>query len=157
MKVTDRFLDKVYAEPNTGCWLWASSCDEHGYGRFSYRGKNRKAHRIAYRLFVGPIRGTCVLHRCDNPACVNPHHLWRGTQEDNIADMDAKGRRAKGAANGRAKLSRSAVLDIYARAHRDDANVSALAREHGVSRRTVRSIRDGELWSHLTGHTREAA
>ena len=83
-------------EPMTGCHLWIGGADPDGYGvisRQGRRGKQERAHRVAYELFVGPIPdGICVLHRCDTPACVNPEHLFLGTNLDNVRDRDAKGR-----------------------------------------------------------------
>lgn len=74
------------------CWIWTRCRDRRGYGRFSAKG-HRRAHRFSWALTNGPIPpGMCVLHRCDNPPCVNPAHLFVGTSNDNVADMMAKGR-----------------------------------------------------------------
>lgn len=79
-------------EPNTGCWLWLGHGDR--YGGISFPGNNRLgAHRVSYVAFIGEIpNGLFVLHKCDVPFCVNPGHLFLGTQADNLADMRAKGR-----------------------------------------------------------------
>ena len=88
-----RLLAKVSPEPNTGCWLWTGAVDEDGYGRFFYRGKNRHAHRVSYELHAAPITdGRFVCHTCDVRLCVNPLHLWLGTNADNIRDGVRKGR-----------------------------------------------------------------
>lgn len=73
------------------------SCDAHGYGQLNFNGAITKAHRLSYAAFVGPITGGLfVCHKCDNPKCCNPAHLFLGTQQDNVADMVAKGRSHKG-------------------------------------------------------------
>lgn len=79
-----------------GCWLWTGTVNRHGYGRVKIGGRTGPVvlvHRLLDELRNGPLpKGVCVLHRCDTPACVRADHLWRGTQADNIRDMDAKGR-----------------------------------------------------------------
>lgn len=91
-----RFWRKV--QKSDGCWWWISVRNEDGYGQFrnDELGRMEGAHRFSWRLTHGDIpHGMCVLHHCDNPPCVNPDHLFLGTQQDNIADMHAKGRYVK--------------------------------------------------------------
>lgn len=100
MTLRERFDAKWIPEPNSGCWLWLGALFVSGYGWFQ-RGHRKqpgaRANRISWELHRGPIPdGLCVLHRCDNPSCVNPDHLFIGTQLDNIADRDRKGRQARG-------------------------------------------------------------
>jgi hypothetical protein len=88
-----RFEAKWESEPNTGCWLWFAGADKLGYGRFGIGTTVYLAHRISWELYVSSIpEGMGVLHRCDTPACVNPAHLFIGSQLDNLLDMVAKGR-----------------------------------------------------------------
>jgi hypothetical protein len=83
------------------CHMWTTATDQDGYGEFFIRGKANRAHRLSWALLNGPIpNGMCICHTCDNPPCVNPKHLFLGTNLDNIADKVAKGRQAKGDAQG---------------------------------------------------------
>jgi len=87
-----RFLRKVL-KMQSGCHEWQSVIHRDGYGKFHFDGGQKQAHRVAYELFIGSPDGAQVLHRCDNRKCVNPDHLFLGTNQDNVKDMDAKKRR----------------------------------------------------------------
>jgi hypothetical protein len=93
-EIKTRFLAQVMPEPNSGCHLWTGSTNGHGYGSFYLYGKLPGAHRVAWTLFVGPIPPETphVLHKCDNPPCVNTDHHFLGTHQDNADDKLAKGR-----------------------------------------------------------------
>ena len=150
----DRFEDKFIPEPNSGCWLWTASVNQDGYGNFGIGSRadktqfSAKAHRIAHELYVGPIpAGLSVLHRCDIPSCVNPNHLFLGTQADNVHDMEKKGRgrHLRGAAHGRVKLSESDVRYIR---NSDKRNVD-LARMFNVTKTHIGYIKNRKAWSWL--------
>lgn len=86
------FMNQITFEPNTGCWLWLGSL-RSGYGRVSVQRRGYFAHRVSYEMHKGEIpSGAIVCHSCDTPICVNPDHLFCGTQRDNISDAIAKGR-----------------------------------------------------------------
>lgn len=88
-----RFWEKVDKRGPDDCWLWTGSADRDGYGRQRVGNRPRLAHRVSYALEHGDIpKGLLILHRCDTPACVNPAHLRAGTQQENMAERDAKGR-----------------------------------------------------------------
>ena len=127
-----------------------------GYGRILLGGKKGKtfgAHRISWFLAHGPIPdGLSVLHRCDNPPCVNPDHLFLGTQADNLRDMGEKRRSSpqtkpelfRGSNNGRAKLNEQQVRDI--RAMDESLSNIAIAKQFGVSDVAIAFIRLGRTW-----------
>src|SRR3990167_8700408 len=108
--IEQRFWGKVRKTP--GCWLWTAKLLK-GYGRLWVAGHSERAHRVAWLLHYGQIdAGLLVLHKCDNPCCVNPKHLFLGTASDNILDAAAKGRMAHGEKNGNRKLTTDQVLTI---------------------------------------------
>ena len=91
---TERFFKKVTV--GDSCWMWVGGKTKDNYGKF-WLGKTMKAHKVSYLIHCGEVpNGLCVLHSCDNPLCVNPKHLWLGTQLENIQDRDKKGRGNKG-------------------------------------------------------------
>lgn len=134
-----------------GCWLWTGQRlprPGHEYGRLSYGGRAWAAHRLAWTLEHGPIPGGMhVLHRCDNPPCVNPAHLFLGTNADNVADREAKGRRhaPRGEAHPRARLTIDQVREILAT---PDERPCVLGRRYGVDSSAITSIRKGRSWRH---------
>ena len=91
--IPQRFEEKYEPEPNSGCWLWTASTDTVGYGHMWVGGKLKQANRISWELYIGPIpEDKYVLHKCDVRSCVNPYHLFLGTQRENVEDMHKKGR-----------------------------------------------------------------
>jgi hypothetical protein len=141
--LASRIRDNVVVDSATGCWVWSLSRNEHrgGYGQLHINRRLRRAHRISYEVFVGPVpRGMMVCHRCDNPPCCNPGHLYAGTPADNVRDMDERGRRVRCG-----KLSAEQAADIRARLACGDRLVD-LAREFGVHRETIRRIKVGDIW-----------
>ena len=144
--VIERFLDRVDKRPD-GCWVWNGSLFPTGYGQFQPERKRSSAgglaHRWAYILLVGPIPvRKSVLHRCDNKSCVNPDHLFLGSQADNIADKVAKGRQARGERHGMSTVSDETVRAIQAALARGVCQAE-IGRWYGVSRQYVGFIRRG--------------
>lgn len=152
--LSERFWRFVVKAGQDECWLWSGTTTAHGYGYIGdENGRMLRAHRVAWTLAHGRIpdgvgyHGMCVLHRCDVRNCVNPAHLFLGSNEDNMADMVAKGRSASGERGARARLTESDVSAI--RSSGDPVGV--LAARYGVRSCTVSNIRAGRIWKRLTG------
>ena len=151
--VESRFWSRVHKTDN--CWIWTAGRASFGYGKMSVRGRSERAHRIAWELHNGAIpHGKYVLHRCDNPACVRPDHLFLGTLRDNSQDMMEKGRAkfgggiaTQGERNGRARLTAAAVREIRA-AYPATRQVD-LAERYGVSQVAISHIVLRKSWRHI--------
>lgn len=142
----ERFERQFIPEPNSGCWLWIGALCGRGYGTIKDEHRvMRRATRVSWELHYGPIPdGLCILHKCDNPVCVNPEHLFPGTNADNTRDMFAKGRTHD--MRGRnAKLTPSQVLAIK----NDGRAGTEIAAQYGVSAATISNIRLGKRWGYL--------
>lgn len=144
----ERFWEKVDIRGEDDCWNWLAGKNKHsGHGVFkAVRAKS--SHRYSFIINIGEIpEGMSVLHRCDNPLCVNPKHLYLGTQVDNVSDMDKRGRRRSlyGEEHGRAKVPKSEVLRI----RRDGipyGQAGDVARRLGVHISTIYRIVSGSSW-----------
>lgn len=148
----DRFWAKV--QKTDGCWIWTGAVDSSGYGWIGVVGrKTRAAHRLSYEWHNGEILpGKCVCHRCDNPGCVNPDHLWLGTHADNIRDRDRKGRCNGGSKPGEdaahALLKDDDVITIRklcAAGHQQ----KDVAERFGVHKATVNDVVLRKTWGHI--------
>lgn len=148
----DRFWSKVRIG-GPGCWEWTAYRNANGYGMAFIKSKMHRAHRVAFAMLREDPGALCVLHRCDNPACVRPDHLFLGTRTDNMADMDAKGRRRngdmRGEGNGQSKLTAAAVVEIRARYAAGGVTHADLAAEFGVKKAAVCHVISRRNWSHV--------
>lgn len=151
----ERLNEKIVkpADPDA-CWAWTGLTHEWGYGLLSRAKRNERAHRLMWEAVNGPIPdGLFVLHRCDNPPCTNPRHLFLGTLADNSADMAAKGRVGKGEnhwhkafpGRKRVRLNADIVRDI--RTSTEPARV--LAARWNICDQTVYNIRTRRVWAHV--------
>jgi hypothetical protein len=145
----ERLKDCTVSEK--GCWEWNGRLDRHGYGRFGRKGG--KAHRVAYRILVGTFpEKLCVLHECDNRRCINPAHLFLGTQQDNTADRHRKGR-TRGAKQGEAHhcavLTEEKVIGIIKEYAKGGVSQRRLAARYGVHQVTISEIVTGKIWTHI--------
>lgn len=145
-RLVARFEAKRKRAAEGDCWLWLGLCNEDGYGYLSIRKRSIGAHRVAWVLANGPIPdGLHVLHRCDNPPCCNPAHLFLGAHRENIADMVRKRRHAYGEKNGLAVLTVEQVRAIRA----DPRGMNTVAVDYGIHKGTVWDIRKRRRWAWL--------
>jgi hypothetical protein len=143
----ESFLQKIdRSSGSLGCWVYRGSLANTGYGRSVYCGKRWQAHRLAWHLLVGAIpEKKYVLHKCDNPPCCNPAHLWLGTQEDNMKDCSRKNR----ARNGHVKLSEKQVLEMIALRKTKKLTYEKIGAAFGVHNSTAHLAIKGRTWKHL--------
>lgn len=162
------------------CWIWMAARDKDGYGKIRTGGRDHRAHRVTWALANGdlPADKPLILHRCDNPQCVRPDHLRPGTNDENMAEMAAKGRVSRGDAhwsslhperrargsrngaysqphrvrrgegNGRARLTEDQVREIRRR-HAGGESSRKLGRKFGVAMSTILRISSREIWAHV--------
>lgn len=150
--IEERFWQRAKKSDISGCLEWTGSKNDDGYGIVGENGRCHLAHRIAYRLHTGVDPGEAkVCHRCDNPACVNPDHLFLGTQAENIADRNVKGRTrsARGEAHYAVKLQASDVCQIRDMIGTDGNTHASIAKLYGVAEGTIGSIHRRKNWAWL--------
>jgi HNH endonuclease len=162
MSTADWLLAKRTIDPASDCWIWGGYTKPTGYGQTYDQGSYKLVHRIAYEHWVGPIGELCVLHRCDNPPCFNPEHLFLGTQADNVADMEAKGRSVqprgddhwtrqqdadlqRGSGHHHARFTEDDVRAIRA----DTRTRGEIAATYGCSLAAIDHIRARRRWRHV--------
>lgn len=152
-----RFENSFLAEPTSGCWLWEKGYSNKGYGKFSLGLKTIGAHRASWMLYRGEIAdGLFVCHKCDNRGCVNPDHLFLGTQVENMEDAARKGRLdwfgtprenlRKGSDHPTSVLTEEDVREIKSMS---EVSGHRLAETYGVSATVIYNIRKGISWKHV--------
>lgn len=171
MTILAKLKERIKVDVCTGCWEWQCTRDKDGYGVFDVWNKEKRhgvhvrVHRWMWEHYFGPIPyGLSICHRCDNPRCCNPTHLFTGTNEDNNRDRSQKGRTARGRNNGAythpekrlvgeknssAKLDRATVIEIRHLYEDGKMNLVELAREYNVSVSQTHRIVRGHNWSHV--------
>jgi hypothetical protein len=150
-KQIKRFYNNIKIDEQTGCHIYVGCKDKNKYGVIKIYGKIIRAHRIAWFLYYGDIiNNMLVLHKCDNPSCVNPEHLFLGTQNDNIQDMVIKNRHVKGEINSKLKEYQvKEILDIVNINGRYYGITTKLAKLYNVSTSTIKAIIERRKWKYL--------
>jgi hypothetical protein len=146
----ERFENKYIPEPNSGCFIWLGALSNVGYGRISYYGKNRLAHRVAWIITNGDPQEFFVCHRCDNPLCVNVDHLFLGTHQENMDDMRNKKRMKMpphpcGVNHHFAVLTPKDILDIRL----DNRLQKEISKSYNISQSVISNIKTGKTWRHI--------
>lgn len=143
-----RFWAKVDRRGPDECWPWLAAKTNDGYGQIRVAGVLCRAPRISFELFYAKRPGAAhVRHTCDNPPCCNPRHLELGTNGDNVADRQRRGRSARGPRNGRTLLTEAGVSAIRLDAGRTPPK--ALAAQYGVSRDVIYQVLHRRAWRHV--------
>lgn len=152
-KSLNRFWSKV--RKTRGCWLWTTGKDKDGYGKTCINRKDLRAHRVSYEITYGKIpKGMGVLHKCDNPSCVNPKHLFIGTAKDNAVDMMKKGRRSTvliGETHPSSKLTARKISMIRKMLSENSGYGSgrSIAKKFNVSDALISNIKHNSSWKHI--------
>lgn len=148
------FSNIKYPGNNTDCWIWIGYFNNKGYGNIGLLGKYFLAHRLLYQCYYGPIDSSiCVLHKCDNPKCVNPNHLFLGSRSDNIVDMVNKGRQnaQRGSKHCNSKLTEFDVVNIMNGVNNGTyTSIYDIIKAYPVSEVVIRKIFRGLLWTQVT-------
>ena len=157
IRTSIKFWAKVARRRNSkgNCWRWLGSKTSDGYGRFYIEGHRSMflVHRVMWVESGGKLKGSdCVLHKCDNPSCVNPTHLFVGTLSDNMRDMVEKRRNnpQRGESNGAAKININEVRQIRRMAKDRTITQSRIADMFGITQVTVSGIHKRKIWRHLS-------
>jgi len=150
-KIIKRFLSKIKKDGQ--CIIWTGNTDSYGYGLMRIGKGREKAHRLSFKIHNGEIpKNMCVCHACDNPLCVNPLHLWLGTQSENLKDMKSKGRasgfKGKGESRYQSRLKENDILQIKGLSF-EGLNRSSIARIFGVAPGTISAVVRNKTWTHV--------
>jgi hypothetical protein len=144
--ITDKtFFDNTISNETTGCIEWVGPKNGAGYGQFQINGTLWLAHRYSYMMHKGALDNLLVLHKCDNPACINPDHLFLGTHADNMRDMVNKGRNQV----VNRKLTDEQVKDIKGLLISNSKTLTAIAAMYNMHLRSIQRIRDGVSYKHI--------
>lgn len=146
----EKFWEKIEIKGPDDCWTWKNGKTSKGYGTTWYEGKTWIASRLAWVLTNGCISNDLyILHKCDNPPCCNPNHLYEGTAANNMIDMKNKHRSTAGERHGRAKLTNKDVVEIRNLYVKRKVTLDDSAKKFGIGITQVRRILKYERWGHI--------
>lgn len=148
----ERFDSKYEVVTESGCWIWTAGSDKDGYGTFWKDGTTKRAHRVSYELHKTKIpEDMLVCHKCDTPSCVNPDHLFVGTNSDNMKDRSIKNRNRdqKGEKHNMCKLTESEVLELRDLLSNSPYTQRVIADKYGISYPHISDIKLRRSWSHI--------
>jgi predicted XRE-type DNA-binding protein len=147
-----RFHEKYRKNKDSGCWEWTASLAGKGYGQLKLTGQRKQvyAHRVSFEIFKGEVpKDKYILHKCDNPKCVNPDHLSIGSQKDNMQDMKNKGRSTYGERNSKSILTEVEVITILDLLKKGELSQEKIANMFGVQQMEISRIKRGLRWGYL--------
>lgn len=153
--LAERFWEKVEIRGPNDCWNWTAARFPQGYGKILVDGEARGASRVVWEMVNGPIppgpppHGMCVCHKCDNRLCVNPRHLFLGTNADNMRDKVQKARGTRGERHPSSKLTADAVQEIRRLYATGDWSQKRLGVRFGVSEFNVSCVVRRTIWAHI--------
>ncbi len=144
-----KFWNFVDKRGEDECWRWKGYKNKAFYGRMRHQGRNFYAHRVSYELNTGHVeKGALVLHKCNNPSCVNPKHLYKGTQIDNMKDRSKTNQHTRGNNHPMAILTENDVVEIRKLLRRGTTHRN-ISKQFGVERMTITHISVGDTWRHV--------
>lgn len=150
--IEERFWEKVDKKSNESCWNFIGA-NNQGYGQlYVSKGKKIRANRLSYEIHFGKISDNLVVcHRCDNPSCVNPKHLFAGSQKDNITDMHSKnrGNTPKGSNHANAKVTEDQVIEIRKLYSEKSMRIADISRLYNASQSSIDDIVHYKTWKHV--------
>lgn len=146
-----RFWEKAEIGTSDECWEWQRAKSNYGYGRFKIGDSTRYAHRVSYRMLIGPIPGERQInHKCHNPSCINPDHIYLGNQKQNNEDCRLAGRhKASKGTEMPHGFNADTVREIRARYENEDVSYADLARQYNVMKETIGQIIRRETYRHI--------
>lgn len=152
MKTRQRVFENTKVGGPDDCWLWLGAMDGESYGRIGIDGTSVKVHRVMYNIYFGEIGDYQINHKCDIRNCVNPHHLYKGSQSENIQEMWDRGRRDKeemrGENNPKSKLTNEQAAEIKERLDNGEETHAEIAQDYPVTKSVIGNISAGLAWSY---------